>query len=519
MKRIPYILISFILALFTLSCSQYDNEPNNPGNGNNNTTGEGEQEEKLIPTGHFEVNFKADPTTRAAITGSDGRIRDLRYIVFKSTGEFVKEKRIVTPASGTQTWPIAHFRDTLPKGSYRAVFVGNAEKTLFPYSTQSNPTNYNDVLSGYQSGYSSARIIMPNTEFTSTTEYYLSNVTFSDSSNNPYIILQRIISSTTLHRNLIDAQVGLNKLINNINVNAALKAGLRIQVGNTLTALIRAKLDLGDLGNAAYNVVGGLDGVVNALAATLLDPVTDALYTQLVQKLTTQLGIELAATGGGSGSTDALTILASVLNPWTISNATHAVVSINNFIKSVDFDLNVKENFTGIQKFKYKFTSGSNGYADKSIVIKNFGGLLDIRKVNVASNGIIAGIIIDNGVDGPYLLSGKFFDINDQMSLTTQANEKYTRNYNTLDVKLQTYALLSDQAHTVALSVQLSAVPGIDNLVKAIPLLAPIVSLPLINTLILAPLKTILVNANVNLPSLSLANLAITGGWQDSSDD
>lgn len=76
-----------------------------------------------IPEGYFVVTFSGfSPDSRAAINDTTSRVQSLRYILYKSTGEFVKE-RLVFSKNGTSTqWPLAAQKDTLPKGSYRAVF-------------------------------------------------------------------------------------------------------------------------------------------------------------------------------------------------------------------------------------------------------------------------------------------------------------------------------------------------------------------------------------------------------------
>lgn len=77
-----------------------------------------------IPDGYFVVSFSPGQSgnTRAAVTGSDGRVRHLRYIIYNSAGDYVKEKIILQTSNPIPTWPLAAVRDTLPKGSYTAVF-------------------------------------------------------------------------------------------------------------------------------------------------------------------------------------------------------------------------------------------------------------------------------------------------------------------------------------------------------------------------------------------------------------
>lgn len=499
MRNLTYIIALACFSLLFYGCDKQDSEEVNE---------KIEEENGTMPDGYFEVVFTS-LASKTPVTGQDARITDLRYLLFKSTGEFVKEKHVVSASNGVQTWPIASVKDTLPKGNYRAVFVGNAEKTLFPYANSSSPTNYNDVLTGYQTGYSSGRIILPPAEFTDNTEYYMANVTFSDTQTNPTILLQRIIGTFNVHRNFVDAQTALNVLVNNIVTNVGYKNLIRTQVQNTLPGLIRGKLDKGDIvGNAIYLVVGGLDAVVNGLVSVLVEPIATALYNQLLRQLTNQIGIALTGNADQSGL---LAFLGVLLNPWATSEADAAIVSINNFPKSIDFDRTVQDYFSGVQKFKYKFTGGSV-YDQKNILIKNFSGLFDIRKINVVKQGIVAGLVIDNLVDGPWLLNGTFVDINDPISFTNQTNKRFKNNYSFVDLKLKSYTLQTSGPKPLSLSVELSEIPNFTGIVKGLPLLGPILNTT-INTLIINPISNIEIETSLNIPLLGVQNLTLTGGW------
>lgn len=467
-----------------------------------------------IKEGYFEAVF-SPAGTRAAVTGQDARIQDLRYLLFSADGSFIKEKSIVTRTGSPVTWPISVFRDTLPKGSYRAVFLGNAEKTLFPYPTSGTPVNYEEVLKGYKDGYSSGRIVLPPAEFTSGTEYYLANVTFSDASPDPYVLLQRIISMEALHRNSVDAQNALNSLTNNIMTQIGYKDIIRTQLEGILPGLIRNRLGLA--GNLAFVLIpGGLDAVVNALVTALVSPdpstgkapLTDALYDQLLKQLVNQIALALTGNADQEGLLAALGVL---LNPWATSQADAAIVSIDNFPKSIDFGLKVQEYYTGTCKFKFRFT-GSTVYDEKDILVKGFHGLFDIRKINVVKTGVPAGLIIDRTVDGPWLLNGTFIDINDPITFTTETNRRYKADYSFIDLGLQSYAQQTDGKHSLTLSIMLGSIPNLDGIVKGLPLLGPILNTT-INTVVIQPLKEITVSTSVNLPLLGISNLKLSGGW------
>lgn len=503
MRNLIYIIALTCFSLSFYGCDKQDSEPSGKElSGKNEPNGN-------IPEGYFEAVFSSSET-KDPINGQDARITDLRYLLFKSTGEFVKERHLVSAANGAQTWPLAAIKDTLPKGNYRAVFVGNTEKTLFPYANSTSLTNYSDVLTGYQSGYSSGRIILPNAEFTNNTEYYMANVTFSDTQANTFIMLQRIIGMLNVHRNFVDAQTALNALVRNIDRQVEYEDLIKNQVASILPGLIRNKFDLGSdlLNAAAYGLIGGLNTLVNGLSSALIEPVTEALYAQVLQGLTNQVGMALT---GNTDQAGLLAFLGVLLNPWADAQADAAIVSINNFPKSINFDKAIQEYFTGVQKFKFKFTSGSV-YAEKDLLIKNFGGLFDIRKINVIKTGILAGIIIDQGVEGPWLLGGSFIDIEDPLTFTNQTNKRFKNNYSFVDLKLKSYAMQSGGTKPLSLSVQLGNVANIDNIVKGLPFLGPILNTT-INTLILNPLKTITISTPMNIPLLGVENLTLTGGW------
>ncbi len=343
----------------------------------------------------------------------------------------------------------------------------------------------------------------------------MSNVTFSDTSPNPYILLQRIIGMESLHRNFVDAQTALNALTGNIMTQIGYKNIIRTQLQGILPGLIRNKLGLA--GNLAFVLIpGGLDAVVNALVTALITPdpstgkapLTDALYDQLLKQLVAQIGLALTGNADQQGLLAALGVL---LNPWATSQADAAIVSINNFPKSIDFDLKVQEYFTGINKFKFKFT-GKTSKDEKDILVKGFHGVFDIRKINVVKTGLLAGVIIDQTVDGPWLLNGTFIDINDPIVFTPETNRRYKADYSFIDLGLQSYAQQTDGNHSLTLSIVLGSLPNLEGIVRGIPLLGPILNTT-INTVVIQPLREITVTTSVNLPLLGTSNLKLSGGW------
>lgn len=461
------------------------------------------EEDPGIPEGYFVASFSAAfPGTKAPINTTDTRVQSLRYVIYKSTGEYVKE-RLVFSLNGTATkWPLTTLRDTLPKGSYRAVFLANTEKTQFPFPTSSTTTGYADILLNYQTTYSNARIALPNAEFKDNSEYYWANVTFSNSSSSPYILLQRIIGMMNVHRNVIDAQQALNKLVNNIVTNIGYKDILKTTAQGILTTEIKRVVGE-NVPAVTIALLGGIDAIVNPIVAKVVQPVTDTLYNRFLRQLVNQIGVALQANANQNGL---LGVLGELLNPWEFSQSSTAIVDINNFPKTIDFALNVVDKYTGIHRFRYDFTSDAF-FAQKCIYIKGFSGLFDIRKINVIKRGLISGVVFDGIVDGPLLLNGAFIDINDPLSYTPAANRRYKADYSILDVGLKSYQQQTDGNHSLTVNVKLTEIANIDGLLGGVPILNTILNL------VLSPIKNITVSTPLNLPLLGVDNLTISGGW------
>lgn len=477
-----------------------------------------------VPEGHFVVNFVTstfDIQTKAAVSGPDGRVQHIRYIIYKSTGEYVKEKIVLSPAQGIPTWPLAVVRDTLPKGNYSVVFLGNIEKTLFPYSTSSSSQNYAEVLTNYKGSYSDARIILPPAEFTDRTEYYWANVAFSDTNPNPNILLQRIIGAAKLERVFLDGQDALNQLVNNIVTQIGYKNIIRTTVQGALPGLLRAVIGP-ILGNAVAGLAAYVDSLVNPLVTVLVEPLTDLLYNLLLQRLVDQIGIALL---GNSDKTALVTYLGVILNPWNNALARNAVVSINNFPKSIDFGLTVKESYTGVQRFQYGFNTEAIN-KNRYITIKGFNDVYDVRKINVVGVGLISGVVVDQVID-EFLLPGAFVDINDPIQITgSKSNRRYQSQYALAALGLKSYTQQTDGAHRLTLTVKIGDIANIDNILTttlttalngllSIPIIGDILR-PLVNSLVLSllsPIKAIEVSVPVNLPLLGIDNLSVSGGW------
>lgn len=506
MKAIQTIIGSFILMLFWAGCDREEESrlPELPP-----AQSAGEEPSAVLPEGYFEVTFSPEygGNTRAAVSGSDTRVRSLRYVIYKSTGEYVKEKVVLKTTDAVPVWPLAAMKDTLPQGQYTAVFLANMEKNQFPVPGTGGTTTYNDILTNYQTTRANARINLPGSDFTDNSEFYFASVSFSDTSAQPYVLLQRIITMLNLRRVFVDAQTALNSLTSNIVTQVGYKNIIQTTVEGVLPGLLKGALDLGVVGNAVYAVVGGLDGAVNLVVGALVQPVTDALYALLLQQLVNQIGLTLS---GNASQNGALGALGSLLNPWAGSDASYALVTINNFPKAMDLNLNVTDTYTGLHRFRYGFTTtpGTTN-SEKDILIRGFHGLFDVRKIEVAKPGLISGVLVDQVLDGSLLLNGALVNITDPMQATVNTNFRYRSNYSFVSLGLKSYAQQTDGNHSLTLSVQLANIANLDGILGGIPVLGP-----LLNATVKGLLRNITVSVPVNLPLLGTDNLSLSGSWQ-----
>lgn len=501
MKTYFLVLISLFPLLFFAGCEkELDDaiESTKPGElpGNEESGG-------VVPEGYFAVTFSPGNETRVGVSGSDARVQHLRYLVYNATtGVFVKEKVVLTPASGVPTWPLPAVRDTLPKGNYTAVFLGNVEKTLFPYSAAGGGNGYSDVLTNYQGQITDARINLPSGQMSDASEYYWAKVSFSDETSNPTILLQRIIGLFKLHRNFVDAQTALNSLTAHVIANVNSGNIIENQVNATLPGLVRNAFNNPVL-TIALATVGGLDSATNKVTRALIAPVTNALYNVLLQNIVNQLGGALTGNANHQGAIDGLGVL---LNPWNNSTAHTAVLKIRDFPKAIDFDHIVRDTYVGDHHFQYDFTPGSI-YAEKDVMLRGFNGLFNVREIRVTSQTLVGGLLVDNILDSPFLLNGVFTNIMDPVQQTIGSNLRYKSDYSFVDLNYQAGTATAP----LSISVTLGNIASIDNILANVPLVGPLLSTTL--NLALAPLRNIVITVPLNVPLLGADKLTLSGSW------
>ena len=155
------------LATFTLTACNNDEtewQPNSPTQ---------EETEAGVPAGHFRATFfpqqaQTGGNSRAVVQGSSEQIQSLVCLIYQKQADgtylYNTEQSVITYTGTagenitpqTYQWPLQQSVSfTLPKGDYKAVFVGNVDKNLFAEQ------NDNAILTDYQGDMANARINMP----------------------------------------------------------------------------------------------------------------------------------------------------------------------------------------------------------------------------------------------------------------------------------------------------------------------------------------------------------------------
>ncbi len=278
-------------------------------------------------------------------------------------------------------------------------------------------------------------------------------------------------------------------------------------VQGVMPGLLKKVMDKGTVGNAIYSVVGGLDAAVNLVAGALVQPVTDALYNLFLQRLVNEIGLTLS---GNASQNGALGALGNLLNPWRGSDASSALVTIRDFPKVMDLDLNVTDIYSGDHRFRYSFTTtpGTTN-SEKDILIRGFHGAFNIREIHVAKPGLISGLLVDDVIDGSLLLNGAFVNITDPLQATVETNYRYLAEYSFVSLGLKSYVQQTDGNHSLTLSVKLSDIANLDGILGGIPVLGSI-----LNTTVRTLIGNVVVNVPVNLPLLGVDNLSLSGSWK-----
>ncbi|MDE6861731.1 MAG: hypothetical protein K2J31_03160 [Alistipes sp.] len=461
-------------AFMAMACSSDMTDELN--NNNNGKPSEGE-----IPEGYFVATFGGG--TRAA----DSRVRHLRCIVYNSdTKAYVDEKVVLTPQDAIPSWPLKPVEFTLPNGNYTAVFLGNVASEMFDNQAA-------ELLQNYRDGLDKAEILAPSAGFDSTNMYYWASVDFNQDTPDNTIILQRIVTMQDYARNFVDADQALDQLVENI----VTQVGYRSILNDTVKGLLGVELKKIPL---LGTVVGGLDAVVGAL----LDPIVDALYDMLLKQLVHELAVTLV--GNEDATQEGLVAhLGVLLNPWAASDAHDAVLNIENRVLSIGLDLKPISVADATTYYACPLIDDS-AHSRKYISMTCLAAQLDVTKINVAREGLVGGVVVDNLVE-ELLMNGMFVDIVDELTYTPEANRRYQYDYSLVDLGLKSYEQQTDGNHSLTLSVRVGDVANVSDLLGKVPLLGTILNL------VLTPIENIVLDVPVNLPLLGIDNLSVSGSW------
>ncbi len=527
-KVLPFIMILCCFA-WVVGCDrdEISDTPELPGQGG---------DKGGVPEGWFVASFDmggGGVGTRALnpTEGTDSRVQQIRYLVFNaSDGSFVHERNIWLPEQDDPTWPFSGIRDTLPAGDYTAVFLGNVHEDMFTFAEEF------DVLTGYESGYSNARIWLPPIEFTAESEYYMGKAEFSQANPSPEVWLQRIVSRLEIYRNAVDTNYAVSMLVDNIVDNLLAGDLLTNTVKGVLAAPIKALLvdAFGEVpiigghsetqANLVLSLVGGLDGAVNLLTGELVGPILDALRPLLVDYLLNNVEDLLEANGSGGASV--LEPLTVVLNPWGTLNDGSVAITMADYPQAIDFDGNVVDVFEGEQQFIFALDV-SSVFSQRSVSVAGLApdGVYDIKEVNVLSDATlpVTGVVVDGLLDNTFLLNDEIVDISDPLSealgienIELDVNEWIGADYSLVNLALKSYEPQEEPSTTIDLSLAglLNADSLTENLEK-IPVLGLLIAGldgvvldPLLNTLLDMELEV-----PIQLPLVGIDNLDLSGSW------
>lgn len=257
--------------------------------------------DSALAKGTFVVNYAvSDGEDSRAVIGdklaANKRIRSLLYLLYDSENKLVKE-RVIPDIDEQTTWPLQRatmtwkqreaLKDTLDvNSSYTAVFIANADKTLF------GDTQTDEVLAGKEN-LSTLILKLPQTPFADNNMYYFWSGAISyekpgdaisdDSRDNPVsenIVLRRLVSRIDMERKEITDEVIKNGFGDRFD--ELLKKGLTRNLEDLIKQLKGDKTDEQFLKNCEalkellINQIGSKDGAYTLLGGT---------YTGFIKKL------------------------------------------------------------------------------------------------------------------------------------------------------------------------------------------------------------------------------------------
>ena len=476
-----------------------------------------------VPEGYFRATFFPQPAglaanTRATVNGNSEQIQSLVCLIYQKqadgTYKYHTEKTVLKYEGTvgnikpqTYEWPLKQeINFELPNGDYKAVFVGNADKNLFIDQKD------NEILTGYNGDFASARINMPELGpkgFNQYNMFYLCTVDFSPANPSPNVLMQRVIAGNVYGRDMIDDNKAVSMLVDNL-VKQIRENNLTTDVVKGL--LRSALLDALSKATGLDVIAGSLTTIVDRLVNMLLGDVVEALNEQLLKEVTKRLEAALKGEGGAGNS---LLGLNYILNPWTTVNAVD--VTYSSLPKSIDFNRTCRSYYPEITW--------------KNIPVTKINNLGKLNVFSLCGEGKLTRINVNRDSDeykfllaslleklDEQALNGLLVDIHKPLGYQMQSNLQYSTTFELLNLTLSDFSE-DKTGEPLELNIKLNDIVNLEEVVKQLlgdnilsgivggltnQLLQPL--LEALNNVVIKPL-------NIRLPELNLNNIQLEGSW------
>ena len=445
-----------------------------------------------------------EPMSRAAVDGTSSAVQSLKYLIYKDNGKgqymYYDEKELFgfgadvnAATQESHQWPYSAITVDLPGGNYKVAFVANTNPKLFG-------EDCNELLSySKEESWEEVRLNMPESKNNKENKF---------KSNNIEVCLERKVNKVQLWRETVSSDNGriLTLLLTNVLDDLSSEDPVSGLVG-------------GPLGEALYPIldplVGGLEGM---LLKPILNGVVKALKPIVVEALVEHIldpTVEM---------NDQLALLQGLTNPWALENADASFISLGKMPKSMDLD--------GIVTDYYEDVIYSCGLEeDGNMRYMEFIGLADgassewnIKRVDIAKQGLVGGLVIDEVVEG-LILPESLIDAGGELSFNNQMtneavghsfgpNYQYYSIYSVAALNVEDSAYTEvDESEGLTVTVDLANVANLESLLG--PVLGGVLETVLgldqiIKALVAQPIT---ITLPFNLGVLNTNNLEVTGNW------
>lgn len=495
-----------------------------------------------VPEGYFRATFFPQPagttSTRAIVNGESEQIQSLVCLIYRKKTddaqneyyEYVDSKPVITykgteATAGnitpqTYVWPLKEsISFTLPKGEYKAVFVGNADRKLFEGQGKEN-----EILTNIRGNMDLARINMPDKgplAFNNYNMFYLCTVDFNALNPSPAVLMQRVVSNNVFSRKAIDANAAVSTLAQNL-VNQIRANDLTTEVVQSLlhTALLEPVSKVTGLDIASQALTKLVDRLVNLLLGDVVQMLNDHLLQELTKRL------ENSLKGTGDVKTDLLG-LSYIMNPWSTAEAVD--VTYTSLPQSIDFNRNCRSlyNETTFDNIPVKHTMGQhNDTLDAHFSLVTLCGPSRLKEINIDSTSqgytkLLSPILkqLDQQI-----INGLLINIHVPLNYTQESNLQYSTSYELLNLTLNDFKKVTDStapnyATPVGVTISLKDIVNLEELVKRLlgdNILSTIVgglTDKLLDPLVKALNQVVIKKLDIQLPGLGLSNIVLEGTW------